>query len=158
MRRATAALCRQAFLAASAGVFLTGVLSTGSGAPPRRVAGAAVVPPIVVRSIAVGRAPVVGEAKAPLEAPARKLVMAAGLARAQSPLMRSVCLVPPCQRLAALGPTPPRRPSDAWEPAPTKVAFEAPGHEDSRPRSFSERFLQPVGNLRDRVMGLISSL
>jgi hypothetical protein len=159
MRRATAALCRQAFLAALAGIVLAGLLSAGSRTPPRRAADAAIDRPILVRSIALGRAPVVSEIKAPVEAPARKLAKAAGIARAQSPLARSACLVPPCQRLAALGPAPPRRPNDAWEPAPIKVAFGAPAAQDERrPRSFSERLLQPVGNLRDRVMGLISSL
>jgi hypothetical protein len=160
MRCATAALCRQAFFAALASAVLAGALSAASGtARPQGGADMAFNPPILVRSVALDHALIVSEARAPVDVPTHELARAAAPAKAQILLARRVCAAPPCQRVVALALAAPRRAAAQGEPAPTKVAFEAPvPEEDKRARSFSERLLQPVGNLRDRVIGLISSL
>jgi hypothetical protein len=160
MRRATAILCRQALFAALASAFLGVALSALPGAArTQNAAGVAAEPLILVRSVALDHVKTISEAKAPVDVPARELTKAAAVARAPSPVARRACLVPPCQRLAALAPAPPHRPAERFEATPTRVAFETAAPQEGKgARSFPERLLQPVGNLRDRVMGLISSL
>ncbi|WP_158813581.1 hypothetical protein [Methylocapsa sp. S129] len=159
MRNATAGLRRQAMFAALACALLASVLATLSGARLRTHADTAFDPPILVKSVAVDRTRVVNEAKAPDLPIVPASVQAPASTKAQNPLVHKLCGVSPCHHLAALPPAPPRRPAASSEGATVEVALTTVAPEtDKHPRSLSDRLLWPVGSLRDRVAGLISSL
>jgi hypothetical protein len=112
----------------------------------------------------VDRAPVDMEAKTSEPAIVGREPAAAPVAvKTRGPRDRQVCAVPPCLRVAALSPAPRRRPAvqGATQGNATliKVAL-APNalEKDTGAPSLQDRLLQPVGNFRDRVVGLMSSL
>ena len=171
MRSAIAGLRRQAALAALACVVAMGVVTVLSrSAPFHAPAGEAFDRPILVKSVALDRAPVVNPPDRPPVMNASKALDPSAvrqvsgptptLAKAPNLPARHSCALPPCQRLAALTPAPPRRP--ALRPAvPTleAAALTTPApSEDKADRSLSDRLLWPVGAVRDRMVGLISSL
>jgi hypothetical protein len=162
MRNAIAGLRRQAALAALACAVAMGAVSVVSrSAPFHAPAVEAFDRPILVKTVALDRTPVASESK--IKYPSAVQQVSApppAPAKATNPAVRHSCAVTPCQRLAAaLAPAPPRRP--AMRPAaPTlEAALATPAHsEDKGARSLSDRLLWPVGAMRDRMVGLISSL
>ena len=165
MRSAIAGLRRQALLAALACAVVMGAVTVVSrSAPFHAPAGEAFAKPILVKSVALDRAPLANPPKASdppailrqVSAPAPTLAPA----KAPNPAARHSCAVPPCQRLAALAPAPPRRPATRLVAPMVEAAAlttPAPG-EDKGAHSLSDRLLWPVGAMRDRMVGLISSL
>ena len=159
MRNTTAGLRRQALFALLACAVLASVLTAVSTARLGAHADAAFDPPIPVKSVALDRTRVADAAKAPELPPVSAPAQPPAPAKAQNPPVRRACGAAPCHRLAALPPAPPRRPVTPAETATVKVALTTASPEpDNRPRSFQDRLLWPVGSLRDRVAGLISSL
>jgi hypothetical protein len=161
MRSAIAGLRRQALFAALACAVVMGAVTVVSrSAPFHAPAGEAFNRPILVKSVALDRAPVVNAPKASDPSAIRQvLAPTPAPAKAPIPAVRRTCAIAPCQRLAALAPAPPRRPA-AHLGIPTVEAAAlttpAPG-EDPGALSLSDRLLWPVGTLRDRMLGLISS-
>jgi hypothetical protein len=171
MRSAIAGLRRQAALAALACAVATGAVSGVSrSAPPHASAGEAFDRPILVRSVALDRTPVVSAFDQPPVVNVSKALDPSAVRQVSAPIpppakapnsaARHSCAIPPCQRLATVAPAPPRRP--ATHPGvPTLEAAAlttpAPG-EDKGAHSLSDRLLWPVGAMRDRMVGLISSL
>jgi hypothetical protein len=171
MRSAIAGLRRQAALAALACAVAMGAVSVvPRSAPPHTSAGEAFDRPILVKSVALDRTPVVNASDQPPVANASKALDPSAIrqvsaptttpAKAPNPMARHGCAVPPCQRVAALTPAPPRRPATH----PGVLTLEAaalttptPG-EDKGAHSLTDRLLWPVGAMRDRMVGLISSL
>lgn len=154
MRRTTADLCRQALFAALACALLTSALSARMASRPWRTADAGFQPPVLVKSVWLDRAGPPDTAK-PREWPPAAAPKFASPAKAQSVAARRPCATTPCQRLAGLGPRRPATRSDAAAIKISLVSAPAPGEAG---HSFSDRLLSPVGNLRDRMFGLISSL
>jgi hypothetical protein len=160
MRNATAALRRQALFAAAACAVLAGALSAVPGTVRFRAhADAAFDPPIAVRSVAFDRTPAVNEAKASRLPIVQASTQTPAPAKTQTAFNQRACNVSACRRLAALPPTPPRRPAALSDAVTVTVALTtiAPAGDKSA-HSLSDRLLSPVGNLRDRFVGLISSL
>jgi hypothetical protein len=171
MRSAIAGLRRQALLASLAcAVVMVAVTVVSRSAPFHAPAGEVFDRPILVKSVALDRTPVmsapdqspaVNTAKA-LDPSAVRQVSAPTPTPAKAPGLpaRHSCAVPPCQRLAALAPAPPRRPATHLSAPIVEAAAlttPAPG-EDKSAHSLSDRLLWPVGVMRDRMAGLISSL
>jgi hypothetical protein len=165
MRSAIAGLRRQALLAALAcAAVMVAVTVVSRSAPFHAAVGEVFSKPILVKSVALDRAPAVNLPKAS-DPPAILRQVSAPTpmpAKAPNPAVRHSCAVPPCQRLAALAPAPPRRPAThlsapMMEAAALTTPAPAPG-EDRSAHSLSDRLLWPVGAMRDRMVGLISSL
>jgi hypothetical protein len=163
MRSAIAGLRRQALLAALACTVVMGAVTVVSRSAPFHAAvGEVFAKPILVKSVALDRAPLVNPPKA-ADPPAILRQVSAPAptsAKAPNPAVRHSCAVPPCQRLTALAPAPPRRPAARLGvPLVEAAALTTPApSEDKGPHSFSDRLLSPVGAMRDRMVGLISSL
>jgi hypothetical protein len=160
MRSAIAGLRRQAVLGALACVVTMGAVTVVSrSAPFHAPAGEAFDRPILVKSIALDRTPVIAAPKAS-GLSAVQQVSAPAPARAANPAARHSCAVAPCQRLAALAPASRRRPAIRLDvPSVETAALTTPApSEDKGARSLSDRLLWPVGAMRDRMVGLISSL
>jgi hypothetical protein len=161
MRSAIAGLRRQALLAALACAVVMGAVTVVSRSAPFHAAvGEAFSKPILVKSVALDRAPLVNPPKASDPPAILRQVSAPAPtpAKAPNPAVRHSCAITPCQRLAA--PAPPRRPATRLVAPMMEAAAlttPAPG-EDKGARSLSDRLLWPVGAMRDRMVGLISSL
>jgi hypothetical protein len=158
MRNAIAELSRQGLFAALACAFLAAAFYANSGAAPSQsVAHYLVDPPILVKTVAFDAARLATTSA--VLAPASAKTPATGAARGQ--VARRACAAASCpRRLAALPVAPRPRPAAAGEAAIVKVALTpAAPHTDLESASLQDRFLlRPVGNFRDRVVGLISSL
>jgi hypothetical protein len=171
MRSAIAGLRRQAALAALACAVAMGAVTLAPRSTPFHApVGEAFDRPILVKSVALDRMSVVSASDQPPIVNASKTLdpsavrqvsaLTTAPAKAPNPAARHSCAVPPCQRVAALAPAPPRRP--ATHPGvPTLEAAAlttpTPG-EDKGAHSLTDRLLWPVGAMRDRMVGLISSL
>lgn len=171
MRSAIAGLRRQAALAALACAVAMGAVSVVSrSAPPHASAGEAFDRPILVKSVALDRTTVVSASDRPPVVNASKALDPSAIrqvsaptttpAKAPNPAARHSCAVPRCQRVAALAPAPPRRPAThPGGPTLEAAALSTPApSEDRGAHSLTDRLLWPVGAMRDRMVGLISSL
>jgi hypothetical protein len=163
MRNAIAGLRRQAALAALACAVAMGVVSVVSrSAPFHAPAVEAFDRPILVKSVALDRTPIASQSMISYPSAVQQVSASPPApAKATNPVARHNCAVTPCQRLAAaLAPAPPRRPAMRLAPPTLETAALAtPAHsEDKGARSLSDRLLWPVGAMRDRMVGLISSL
>jgi hypothetical protein len=163
MRSAIAGLRRQALLAALACAVVVGAVTVVSRSAPFHAAvGQVFAKPILVKSVALDRPPLVNPPKAS-DPPAILRQVSAPTpapAKAPNPAARHACAIPPCQRLAALAPAPPRRPAaHPVAPMVEAAALTTPASGDDKgAHSLSDRLLWPVGAMRDRMVGLISSL
>jgi hypothetical protein len=161
MRHAIAGLHRKAFIAVSGCLLLACVaiaVSTPCSFPVHNFAAADA--PILVRSVALDRPRVMTEAPTSgLPQVHLSAMQAPAPAKTQTPVARRNCVGAQCPHLAVLTTAPPRR-SAATLRAPTvmvALTTVSPKEERKDP-SFSDRLLSPVGDFRDRVVGLISSL
>jgi hypothetical protein len=161
MRHAIAGLHRQAFIAVSGCLLLGGAaiaVSTRCPIPVHNVASADA--PILVRSVALDRPRVATEAPTSgLPQVHLSAMQAPAPAKTQTPVARRNCVGAQCPHLAVLMTAPPRRFAATLRASTVTVALTTdPLKEDRKDPSFSDRLLSPVGDFRDRVVGLISSL
>jgi hypothetical protein len=161
MRQAIAGLRRQAFIAVSGCLLLAGAaiaVSTRCSFPTHNAAAADA--PILVKSVALDRPRVVTETLSPgLPQVHLSAMQAPSPAKTQNPVVRRNCAGAQCLRLAVLTTTPPRRFAATLRASTVTVALTTiPPKEVRKDPSFSDRLLSPVGDFRDRVVGLISSL
>jgi hypothetical protein len=161
MRHATAGLRRQALIAISGCLLLAGAaIAVSERCHFRGRDVSASDAPILVRSVALDRPRVVTAAPSSELPPVHLSAMQGPApAKTQNPVARRNCGAAPCPHLAVVASVPPRRFAAPLRASTVQIALmTTTPKEDRKDPSFSDRLLSPVGDFRDRVVGLISSL